>query len=242
VTDVEAVLLYAIAQDGDNYRFGVEVNLDNRNPNEFDCSELVEWACHRARVSPPVPDGSWLQARHCHQHGGDAATVAEAVETRGALLFRFSDDPFTATQRPSTAHVAWSLGNGKTIEAAGTKWGVGSLSADPDRRHWTYAARIPGVDYTKQPPEMRARMSMLDGAPSIDDEEDDVLKVIFFKGPDGAVHPYIVDGVVGKHLSPGALEIHRFLQTFTVSSPEEGLDKRFQDGVALLDGPLHNIP
>jgi hypothetical protein len=72
------------------------------------------------------------------------------------------------------------------------------------------------------------------------DEEDDMLKVIFFRGPDGQVHPYVVSGVMGKHLSPQALEIHKRLGTVIISSPSEGFDKPWQDGVALLDGPLRN--
>lgn len=48
-----------LAQLGKPYKFGVEVRMDNINPLEFDCSELVEWAYHQIGVK--VPDGSYTQ-------------------------------------------------------------------------------------------------------------------------------------------------------------------------------------
>ena len=41
----------------------------NPNPSEWDCSELVQWACDRAGVTPAMPDGSWLQQRWCSSQG-----------------------------------------------------------------------------------------------------------------------------------------------------------------------------
>lgn len=142
-TPINSVVELMLSQEGDRYVFGVEVSLSDTNPAAFDCSELVQWACARAGVSPTMPDGSWIQARHCKNYG-TLIPVEEAIGIRGALLFRFSSDPFSGV-RPSSAHVAMSLGNGKTIEARGTRYGVGIFSALD--RGWTHAARIPGCDY-----------------------------------------------------------------------------------------------
>ena len=34
----------ALTQQGKRYHFGVEVNLHDPDPPEFDCAELIEWA------------------------------------------------------------------------------------------------------------------------------------------------------------------------------------------------------
>jgi len=132
-----------MSQDGDAYIFGVEVSPSDTNPAAFDCSELVEWGCARLQVTPRMPDGSWNQATHCKTHG-TLVSVQTAIDTKGALLFRFSTDPFTG-HRPSSAHVAVSRGDGTTIEARGRRYGVGSWSAH--NRGWTHAGLVPGLDY-----------------------------------------------------------------------------------------------
>ena len=47
------------AQLGKLYRFGAEVRMDDPDPKEWDCSELVEWIF--AQFGIKVPDGSWKQ-------------------------------------------------------------------------------------------------------------------------------------------------------------------------------------
>ncbi|MEV4312505.1 NlpC/P60 family protein [Actinocrispum sp. NPDC049592] len=126
----------AVAQSGDRYVFGAETNLDDPNPGVFDCSELVEWASHQAGVK--MPDGAWNQYRHlAAEHS--TMSVEQAIHTPGALLFSFDRDPMTG--KPGAAHVAISLGNGKTIEAKGTQYGVGSWEANT--RRFQYAGYMP---------------------------------------------------------------------------------------------------
>jgi hypothetical protein len=127
----------ALAQAGDRYVFGGEARLDDPNPGTFDCSELVQWAAHQAGVE--VPDGSWLQYQHMQRRGG-AMSVEQALRTPGALLFRFSSSP-DGSGRPAGAHVAISLGDGRTIEARSTRDGVGIFTASAER--FNYAAVIP---------------------------------------------------------------------------------------------------
>jgi len=129
----------ALAQAGDRYVFGQEARLDDPNPTAFDCSELVQWAAHQAGVD--VPDGSWLQYQQLQRQGG-AMSVEQALHTRGALLFSFSSSP-DGSGRPSTAHVAISLGDGRTIEARNSRDGVGVFTASSAR--FNYAAAIPGL-------------------------------------------------------------------------------------------------
>lgn len=95
----------ALAQVGDTYVFGAETKLDDPDPDTFDCSELVQWAC--ARVGVTIPDGSGNQ-----ESATTRISVEQAARTRGALLFH-------------PGHVAISLGDGKnTVEAMGRKYGV----------------------------------------------------------------------------------------------------------------------
>jgi len=131
------------SQEGDSYVFGAVALASDSDPDAFDCSELVEWACARLEVEPRMPDGSWNQAEHCKNHG-TLIEVDEALNTPGALLFIFSSSPFEGS-RPNKAHVAISLGNGKTFEARSRHYGVGTFSADG--RGWTHAALIPGIEY-----------------------------------------------------------------------------------------------
>lgn len=113
----------ALGQQGKAYVYGAEASPSNDNPRAFDCSELVEWAARRAGVS--FPDGSGAQI--------DAArpmSVAEALRTPGALLYK-------------PGHIAISLGDGRTIEARGRRYGVGIF--DANGRGWTRAGTIPGL-------------------------------------------------------------------------------------------------
>lgn len=99
------MLRLALKQNGDRYVFGHEVNLNDKDPNTFDCSELVQWAVHQAGGS--IPDGSQNQRAATQR-----ISVREAARTPGALLF-------------NGHHVAISVGDGvHTIEAMGSKYGV----------------------------------------------------------------------------------------------------------------------
>lgn len=129
----------ALSQSGKPYLMGAEAALDDPDPATLDCSELVEWAAHRAGVQ--VADGSWLQYLDAKEQG-NLVPVEQALRTPGALLFSFSEEPRRGGGRPDQAHVAISLGDGRTIEARGRSYGVGSFEAG-DR--FEYAAVLPGL-------------------------------------------------------------------------------------------------
>ena len=140
---IEDVLLWSIAQSGDRYVFGAEASPAVGDPEKFDCSELVEWSCARAGVKPVMPDGAVNQYSHCRAHR-TIISVGEAKFTRGALLFTGPGFAGGATGRKAIHHVGFSLGDGTTIEARGTKWGVGTWLIG---NRFDFAARIPGVSY-----------------------------------------------------------------------------------------------
>ena len=129
----------ARAQIGDPYVWGATASPTDPNPKAFDCSELTRWAAKRVGVD--LPDGSWLQYLQLKQQGA-TIPVSQALQTPGALLFSFSHEPTPGGGRPSHAHVAISLGNGRTIEARGRAYGVGSFDAG---NRFQYAAVIPGL-------------------------------------------------------------------------------------------------
>ena len=133
----------ALSQSGDPYIFGVEVSPSDPDPDAFDCSELVQWVGARLDVHPTIPDGAYYQWRHCRNYNL-AIPVQRGIDTRGALLF-VGDG--TGAGRAAITHVAISLGDGSTIEARGSRWGVGSWQA---RGRFQWACLIPGIDYTHQ--------------------------------------------------------------------------------------------
>lgn len=138
-TRVRAFLDEALRQAGDPYVWGAHTAPADADPDAFDCSELVRWAA--ARVGVQVPDGSWLQYLDLKAKGA-LVPVEEALRTPGALLFSFSSEPTPGGGRPGQAHVAISLGDGRTIEARGREHGVGVFDAG-DR--FEYGAVIPGL-------------------------------------------------------------------------------------------------
>lgn len=136
---VRTFLDEALRQAGDPYVWGAHTSPTDADPGAFDCSELVRWAAARAGVQ--VPDGSWLQYLDLKEKGA-LVPVEQALRTPGALLFSFSSEPKPGGGRPSEAHVAISLGDGRTIEARGREHGVGVFEAG-DR--FEYGAVIPGL-------------------------------------------------------------------------------------------------
>ncbi len=118
----------ALAQDGDKYVFGHEVDLNDPNPDTFDCSELVQWACAQAGIN--IPDGTMNQEPYLQQKGAQIS-LQEAINTPGALLYK-------------DGHVAISLGDGRTIEAMGSAYGVKIGNANG---RFTRGYLVPGMDY-----------------------------------------------------------------------------------------------
>lgn len=128
----------AVAQTGEQYIYGANADFDNPHPKAFDCSDLVQWATHRVGISMPRTASEQYEFL---KKGGHVIPVEQAVHTPGALLFNFSSNPDDG--QPAHGHVAISLGDGKTMEALGPQYGVGSWNANTTR--FNYAAVIPGL-------------------------------------------------------------------------------------------------
>jgi cell wall-associated NlpC family hydrolase len=136
---VDVMILNALAQNGDPYVLGAEASYSDPNPKRFDCSELTSWAAARAGLV--LPDGAWAQYVWCKNHHTEVS-VQQAIGIKGALLFVAKG----ALRGNGTGnHVAFSLGNGQTIEARGRKYGVGVFNARG--RTFNKAGLVPGGDY-----------------------------------------------------------------------------------------------
>ena len=133
------IVATALEYDGLPYVMGAEADLTGAVfPDALDCSELVQLACARHGVG--ILDGHWLQWKWCaSQH--TLIPVEQAIDTPGALLFVYDGS--------TTGHVAFSRGDGTTMEARGSAWGCGSWPTEG--RGWTHGALIPDVDYEEDP-------------------------------------------------------------------------------------------
>lgn len=136
---LERFLEAARDQVGDTYIFGAETKLNDPDPDVFDCSELTQWAAHQAGVK--IPDGATAQYLYLKQRGM-LIPVEQGKDTPGALLFSFDREPRPGDGRTPGAHVAISLGDGKTVEARNSKDDVGEFTAG---NRFRYAALVPGI-------------------------------------------------------------------------------------------------
>jgi len=119
---LEKFVQAALAQRGKPYDWGAA------GPGAFDCSGLVLWAASLIGVTLPHNSGDQYELLKSQ---GKSMTVAQAIRTRGALLFEGEG---------GSQHVVISLGNGKTIEAMGTNYGI--VMGKTAGRHWTVAAHL----------------------------------------------------------------------------------------------------
>lgn len=118
----EKMVQFALAQAGDAYVWG------GNGPNGWDCSGLVQAATAAGGKTLTKPSAS--QWATCVAQGR-TIPIKTALGTRGALLFRIGAGEYN--------HVAISLGNGSTIEARGTGYGVG-VFGNAAGQGWTGAA------------------------------------------------------------------------------------------------------
>ncbi|MFT4164624.1 MAG: NlpC/P60 family protein [Microlunatus sp.] len=128
----------AEAQIGDRYVYGAPRTPSAADPKTFDCSSFTQWAANQAGVKlEGTAEYQYMQLKKSN----NTIPVEQALKTKGALLFYFSREP-TNSLPAGQAHVAISLGDGRTVEAKGTKYGVGEWSA---KNRFNYAATVPGI-------------------------------------------------------------------------------------------------
>ena len=140
--NVQHMLEAALAQVGDQYVFGAEVDVNDPDPQTWDCAELTKWAAHQAGADIP---GSSFEQYLDLKSKGMLIPIDQAEHTPGALVFHFSSEPTEGGGRPDEAHVALSLGDGRTVEAQSEE--VGVITDDNIGGRFEYAALLPGVDY-----------------------------------------------------------------------------------------------
>jgi cell wall-associated NlpC family hydrolase len=138
---VQHLIDVAMAQVGDDYVYGVEVAETDPDPQVWDCAEFTQWSAYQ--VGAEIPGSSFEQYLDLKSKGL-LIPVEEGMNTPGALLFHFSSEPQPGGGRPSQAHVALSLGGGRTVEAQNED--VGVITDDAGGR-FEYAALLPNVDY-----------------------------------------------------------------------------------------------
>jgi len=132
----------ALAQVGDQYIFGAEVSETDPDPSIWDQGEFTQWVAYQAGAE--IPGSSFEQYLNLKERGL-LIPVDQGMTTTGALLFHFSSEPQPNGGRPGEAHVAVSLGDGRTVEAQSEDVGV---VVDDARDRFEYAALLPGVDYS----------------------------------------------------------------------------------------------
>jgi cell wall-associated NlpC family hydrolase len=128
-----------LRQTHDHYLWGAGRDTSDPDPDAFDCSGLIYWAC--AQIGIKVPTTSQTQWAACRD-AGTTISIERAARTRGALLFEAGSDGTP----DAPGHVAVSLGDGQhTIEARGRSYGVRQQPIEG--RDWSHAALIPGMNY-----------------------------------------------------------------------------------------------
>jgi cell wall-associated NlpC family hydrolase len=134
----EAFVQLCLAQEGDDYDYGVDVDLADPDPASFDCAELVEWALAQLGVLDGLQgDWNWSQGqRGAIEGAGMGRSVDDARTIRGALLF-------------NSHHVAVSLGDGQTIEAMGEAFNVrkGKVDGTSGSPRFDGAGLVPNLQY-----------------------------------------------------------------------------------------------
>ena len=136
------------------YVLGAHPATSDPDPPQFDCSSFVGWVCGQFGIAvgffPPYTVTQW---NACKQ-AGTTISVEAAVRTPGALLFNHRRPDGTPVDPPPGlvpadfhAHVAFSRGDGSTVEAMNPAAGCGIGNAQPAGVRWTAGALVPGVSY-----------------------------------------------------------------------------------------------
>ena len=134
---------------GNKYVFGAYVKKDNdKYDGVFDCAEFVAYCNYQVFSILYGTEGNTLKkddaytgyfARDVEKYG-IKISVEQAARTPGAILLR-------VPKLGAIGHIVFSQGNGKTVEAHSTKYGVKEDKVDG--RRWDYGFLLPNVEYTE---------------------------------------------------------------------------------------------
>lgn len=143
---IDRMIGAALDQVGDQYVFGAEVSESDPDPDVWDQGEFTQWSAYQ--VGSQIPGSSFEQYLDLKEKGL-LIPIEQGLDTPGALLFHFSEEPALDSGRPSEAHVAISLGDSQTVEAQSPEAGV---IIDQAAGRFEYAALLPNVDYPTPAP------------------------------------------------------------------------------------------
>lgn len=139
---------------GRKYLLGAYVPKNNQEyKGSFDCAEFISYILYQKfnilygtelnTFSRKLSDDAYTGYfdRDANKKG-NIISINQSARTPGALLLRVGIGS-------SIGHIALSQGNGKTIEAHSTKYGV--CESKVDGRRWSYGILIPGIQYEELP-------------------------------------------------------------------------------------------
>ena len=142
------ILALAAKHVGEKYVFGARAPMSEAGwKGPWDCAEFVSWCVYQTagvlfgtqpRHDPIHADaftGYWAQQA---RQADATIPLADALVTTGAILLRY---PMTG----AIGHIAFSDGQGGTIEAHSTKKGV--IKGKAGGRRWDVGVLIPGIRY-----------------------------------------------------------------------------------------------
>lgn len=148
----EKIYDLGITRIGCKYSFGVVVPKDDEKyTGSFDCAEFTSWltyqvggflyGCSTSDITKAKAadayTGFWDRDAKAK---GIIISVKEAIGTKGAFLIRVAADG-------QIGHIVASNGNGGTIEAHSTKYGV--ITSTTNNRRFDYGILLPGFTYPK---------------------------------------------------------------------------------------------
>ncbi|MDR6563559.1 MULTISPECIES: peptidoglycan-binding domain-containing protein [unclassified Arcicella] len=131
---------------GEKYVFGAHVPFENSNyKGPWDCAEFVSWIVFQSTQikigvrGNEAYTGYWADdvPKLCKK-----INISEAGQTYGAIVFR--SPGFKGIK---IGHIAFSDGNGGTVEAKSTKDGV--CKSTIDGRQWEFGILINAVEYER---------------------------------------------------------------------------------------------
>jgi len=130
------IVAYALSRQGGRYQLGATRYSHNINERVFDCSSLVNWCFWRVGIKIPdliLPKIEWFR-----RNGGRQIPVSAALNIRGAILIR-------TVIKSGNRHIGISVGNGTSIEAVGTRYGVRTMRRSAS--DWQQAWLAPKIKY-----------------------------------------------------------------------------------------------
>lgn len=146
--NLKLVIAFALSYIGSKYVFGVVVPKKQKNyVGAFDCAEFIAYTAGQALdvFDYGVRNGDAYTGffQQDAKDKGVIISVERAARIPGAIVLRYP-------KPGAIGHIAWSKGDGKTVEAHSTKYGV--IESKIDGRRWDVGVLLPGLAYTENLP------------------------------------------------------------------------------------------